>query len=205
VTSIHQLKVTLQGFKPFIWRRIQVDSHAPLNEVHMAIQIAMGWTDSHLHDFTVNGQTYAARTPYGGLDGAEDETKHTLIEIAPTPKAKIGYLYDFGDSWEHVIMVEKVLTPDPEAVYPRCIAGKNACPPDDCGGVWGYANLLEALHNPNHPEHEELLEWAGEVIDPEAFDLDATNRKMADLPDFFRTGKIPMSWREPFVILSPSS
>ncbi len=101
--------------------------------------------------------------------------------VLQEPKDKIIYEYDFGDSWEHELLLEKVLAPDPAIRYPICVTGKRACPPEDCGGIWGYAELLEALASPNHPEHASMLEWAGDDFDPEAFDLEAVNSMLRQI------------------------
>ncbi len=180
-SSIHQLKVTLLGIRPPIWRRIAVPSAMTLGELHAVLQLAMGWTDSHLHDFRIGRTTYGDPEMLEEL-GDEDEWEAPLDQVAPQTKSRIRYLYDFGDSWEHEILVEKVGPPDPETRYPVCLAGKRAGPPDDCGGVWGYVQLLETLADPRHPEHEWMMEWAGGPIDPEAFDLDEINRRLGRLP-----------------------
>jgi hypothetical protein len=178
-TEIYQLKITLRGSKPPIWRRVQVRSDINLATLHRIIQEAMGWTDSHLHQFRV-GETY-----YGvpdqddfGFSETEDEKTAKLNQLLSRPKAKFIYEYDFGDSWEHEVLLEKILPPDPAVHYPVCIAGKRACPPEDCGGVWGYENFLEAIQNPDHPEHEEFVEWIGGSFDPEAFDIADVNRAL---------------------------
>jgi hypothetical protein len=139
----------------------------------------MPWTNSHLHQFIVGRIFYG--TPdaeFGGLGPSEmlNEKKHTLAEIAPAAKKKFIYEYDFGDGWQHEVVVEKVLPPDKGFKHPVCLAGANACPPDDCGGIPGYYNLLEALADPKHPEHAEMKEWLGSKWDAARFDLDETNR-----------------------------
>jgi hypothetical protein len=113
------------------------------------------------------------------LDG-EDEDAVTLAEVCPKAKSKLTYEYDFGDGWEHTLAVQKIVEAEKGAEHPLCLAGKGACPPEDCGGVWGYYDLLDALANPRHERHEELLEWLGGPFDPEAFDLDEVNRMLAD-------------------------
>jgi Plasmid pRiA4b ORF-3-like protein len=104
-----------------------------------------------------------------------------LAEIASSPKTKFIYEYDFGDSWEHEVLIEKILPPETGVRYPNCLTGKHACPPEDCGGVWGYAGLLETIQDSHHPDHEEMLEWVGGSFDPEAFDLDTVNRELKRL------------------------
>jgi Plasmid pRiA4b ORF-3-like protein len=180
--GIYQLKVTLKGIKPPIWRRLLVEPDTKLNRLHDIIQETMGWYDSHLHQFAVGRTLYGVPDPdFDFGPEVENEKRVALRQVAPTAKSKLTYEYDFGDGWEHEILVEKVLPADPATPYPVCVAGARACPPEDCGGVWGYADLLETIKNPDDPEHQEMLEWLGGEFDPEAFDLDATNRKLKRL------------------------
>src|SRR5262249_20713757 len=157
---IYQLKVTLRDIRPPIWRRIQVAGDTKLDKLHRIIQIVMGWTDSHLHQFVVGDAYYG--TPDPELPEVESERRGRLSAVAPKEKAKFAYEYDFGDNWEHEILVEKILPPEPGVRYPRCLAGRRSGPPEDSGGVWGYADLLEALADPSHPEHDEFREWVGD-------------------------------------------
>jgi hypothetical protein len=136
------------------------------------LQIVMGWTNSHLHQFKAGGRYYGKPDPnFADMIEVVDERQVRLVQIAPHVKARFVYEYDFGDSWEHELVVEKILPPEKRVQYPRCIDGKRACPPDDVGGVWGYQEFLEAMRDPNHPEHEDMVEWIGGRFDPEAFDL----------------------------------
>jgi len=176
---IYQLKVTLRGSKPPIWRRLQVPGKTNLNQLHWIIQIAMGWTNSHLHQFIIDGRYYSEPSPFD-YEPVVDERKFRLCEMATIEGARFIYEYDFGDSWEHVILVEKILPPEPGVHYPRCIKGRRACPPEDIGGVWGYEEMLLALKDPNHPEHEMFIEWIGEDFDPKEFDLEKVNEILAD-------------------------
>jgi len=176
--SIYQLKVTLVGSKPPIWRRILVSGDVNLSVFHQILQDVMGWTDSHLHQFVAGGIMYSA--PYDDYaDDLEiefrDESKYKLSQLLKREKDSLIYEYDFGDSWEHKIVLEKILPDDGSTETPSCIKGKRACPPEDCGGIWGYANLIEIVQNPKHPEHQEMLEWLEEGFDPEYFDLDDIN------------------------------
>ncbi len=177
---IYQLKVTLYDSKPPIWRRLLVPGNITLGELHYVIQIAMGWENSHLHQFVVGDQYYSdpsfGLAEYGERVG--NEGRATLSRIVPGEKFKFTYEYDFGDSWLHDILVEKILPPDPQMKLPVCIKGKRACPPEDVGGVWGYDSFLEAIKNPDHPEHAMYREWIGDDFDPEEFDLDAINREL---------------------------
>mgnify|MGYP001588873707 CR=1 FL=1 len=175
--SIYQLKVTLKGSKPPIWRRIQVAGDTKLPKLHRILQIAMGWSDYHLHDFTINGVTFSRPTPED-IYPVVNEANVKLNQVVVEPRKRFSYQYDFGDSWDHEIVLEKVLQPEEGTKYPRCVAGNLACPPEDVGGIGGYAYFLEAIHNPNHPEHKNQLEWIGGEFDPEAFDLDTVNSEL---------------------------
>ncbi len=172
---VYQLKVVLRASKPAIWRRLQVPANANLGWLHAVLQVAMGWTNSHLHHFLVGGTRYS--DPQFDDDmviGAEpdlDEAKVRLAQIVPnTPKFHFVYEYDFGDSWWHEITVEKTLPIDVVAsTTALCLDGARACPPEDCGGVWGYDNLLKVLKNRKHPEHRSMKEWIGGAWDADAF------------------------------------
>ena len=177
---VYQLKVTLKDSKPPIWRRIQVTGDTSLFKLHRILQVVMGWTDSHLHQFIVRDSYYGTPHPDFGFE-VRNEKRVALAEIASSPKTKFMYEYDFGDSWEHEVLIEKILSPEAGVRYPNCLTGKRACPPEDCGGVWGYASLLEAIQDSHHPDHEEMLEWVGGSFDPEAFDLDTVNRELKRL------------------------
>lgn len=176
---VYQLKVTLKESKPPIWRRIQVPGNITLLKLHRVLQAVMGWEDYHLHQFVVDGVFYGTRDPDFQVSGMEtvNERGVRLYQIALDVGSRFIYEYDFGDSWYHQIVVEKLLPPEAgaSARYPTCIAGKRACPPEDVGGVWGYESFLEAIRDPAHPEHEELLGWAGGSFDPEEFDLEDVN------------------------------
>ncbi len=141
----------------------------------------MGWEDSHLHQFDT-GQTFYA-PPYDDDMGVEceDESKYKLSQLLKKEKDKLVYEYDFGDSWRHKIELEKILPYDAKYQIPMCIKGKLACPPEDCGGVWGYADLLGTLEDPDNPDREELLEWLGEGFDPEYFNMDEINAELAEM------------------------
>lgn len=178
-STVHQLKVTLKGAKPPIWRRLLVPSNITLLELHNVIQVAMGWDDCHLHEFEVGGVSYGQGDLGGWGPPPKNETTAKLAHIAPA-ESRFLYLYDFGDSWEHVIDVEKVVAREPGKTYPTCLSGRRACPPEDCGGVWGYADLLKAVQDPTHDEHWKLLDWLG-AFDPEEFDLQAVNHRLSRL------------------------
>jgi hypothetical protein len=176
-SAIYQLKITLRGVRPPIWRRVQTPGNITLARLHVIIQAAMGWTNSHLHCFTAGGTTFS--TPDSGSDfeesGDESERKVRLDRVCDRVKAKILYEYDFGDGWEHEILVEKIIEPERGVRYPVRLDGKRACPPEDCGGPYGYLNLLDALKDPKHESHEEIKDWIGDEWDAEAFDLEEVN------------------------------
>lgn len=180
--SIYQIKITLQGSNPTIWRRVLMPGDIPLNYLHHVIQIAMGWTNSHMHQFIIGTGTttrFLGTREHEMADLLiEDEFDHTLTGIARAPKSKLFYEYDFGDSWLHEILVEKILPPDPAMRHPVCTAGENACPPDDCGGIPGYYDLLAAVADPKHPDHEDMIEWLEEDFDPTEFSVDAVNSEL---------------------------
>jgi hypothetical protein len=180
--AVYQLKVTLAGARPPIWR-LQVPDNANLGWLHAVIQVAMGWTNSHLHQFHVGSMQIS--DPSFELDELEgspkthDENKTRIGDVAPRVGSKLVYEYDFGDSWVHHIAVEKILEPDPQSArVARCLAGARACPPEDCGGVWGYQELLQVIRNPKHKEHESMMEWLGGGFDSEAFDCEVINRHL---------------------------
>jgi Plasmid pRiA4b ORF-3-like protein len=172
---IYQLRVTLKYVQPLVWRRIQVPGDVTLQTLHQILQEAMGWTDSHLHQFLIRGERYGI--PHPELD-MSDENDVTLAQGVSRGTKSFAYEYDFGDGWRHEVKVENIMPmtePTPRAV---CLGGGRACPPEDCGGSGGYAELLEALGDPGHPRHAELLEWVGGDFDPEAFHLKAVNRAL---------------------------
>ncbi len=175
---IYQLKISLQGSRPPIWRRVQVSGDITLEQLHTLIQVSMGWYNCHLHEFEIQGQTYGQPMPDYDYHSVVNESKARLGQVVTDEKVKFSYIYDMGDGWDHQILVEKILPPDPEVQYPLCVKGKRACPPEDCGGIWGYADFLEAIQDPNHDEHDSMLEWVGGSFDPEEFDLEETNRQI---------------------------
>lgn len=178
--AAYQLKVTLREVEPEVWRRLRVSGDISLNRLHRVLQVVMGWDNSHLHQFTVEGVHYGEPDPEFP-EPLKNDKRAKLKQVAPAEQQRVLYEYDFGDGWEHDMLVEKIFPADPEAREPVCLAGARACPPEDCGGPPGYENLLEALRDPDHPEHDELVRWVGGAFDPEAFDLDAVNRALGRL------------------------
>jgi hypothetical protein len=181
------LKITLRNVKPPVWRRIVVPRGMTLGDLHVAIQAAMGWENGHLHAFEVGGQQYGEP----GImedDHVASEARLTLSSMIKSGVNRFRYTYDFGDNWEHDILLEKRPPPTHATAVPACIAGERNCPPEDCGGPWGYAEVLEILGNPDHPDHEEQREWIGEDFDPEAFSVSAAD---AALGEVFRRKSTP--------------
>jgi len=176
--TVFQFKISLKGVKPTVWRRIQVGD-CTLGTLSGHLLNVFGWSGGHLHAFSIHGIEYGSNSDDFGLEETEDEDNVTLGELLPadTPKVRWNYLYDFGDNWQHVIEFEGHKPRDTTAKYPQCIAGARACPPDDCGGVWGYQELLEKIADPNHPEHQETLEWCGN-FDAEDFDVTSATQSM---------------------------
>ncbi|MBF0550941.1 MAG: plasmid pRiA4b ORF-3 family protein [Deltaproteobacteria bacterium] len=181
---VYRLKVTLKRSKPPIWRRLEVRSDTTLEMLHNILQIAMGWSNDHLHQFVIDDTYYSSPPPgYDDADfyvDAEPGQNFTLAQVAPVEKTKFIYEYDFGDGWEHQILVEKIQPLEPGKDYPVCVTGKRACPPEDIGGIWGYDFFLQAIKDPKHPRRKRYIERFGDLTDydPEAFDLDAVNDEL---------------------------
>jgi Plasmid pRiA4b ORF-3-like protein len=166
--QIFQVKVTLADVLPAVWRRVELPGGYTLDRVHRVVQHAMGWQDYHLHSFEIDGVQYGEPDPDGEL-AVRDELDVRLDAVAHKGK-RLLYTYDFGDWWEHELLVEDVFAAEPDERYPRCVAGERACPPEDVGGAFGYAELLVVLQDPTHPQHAELRRWVGGGFDPEVFD-----------------------------------
>ncbi|MFH1744675.1 MAG: plasmid pRiA4b ORF-3 family protein [bacterium] len=177
--KVLQFKITLNDSSPRIWRRILVPASYTFFDLHCAIQNAMGWIDSHLHGFRFVNKKNNYRTINIGFPLPDDDVEY-MDRLIDERTAKIAdyfskiskqcvYEYDFGDGWEHAIIFERVLPRDSKLIYPQCVAGENACPPEDCGGVWGYEDLQKILKNPRRKEHKDMLDWLG-LDDPKDFD-----------------------------------
>ncbi|MGA1870906.1 MAG: plasmid pRiA4b ORF-3 family protein [bacterium] len=179
-SNIYQLKITLKDSKPPIWRRLQVKSDITLSKLHQIFQVAMGWSNTHLHQFIIHGVEYGIPDPDYDTD-IKDERYVKLGKLLVTEGEKFTYEYDFGDNWEHEILIEKILPMEISIFYPICIKGKRACPPEDCGGIWGYLDFLEAIEDISHPEHDEILEWAGGEFNPAAFEVNSINQELKQL------------------------
>ncbi|MEW6087250.1 MAG: plasmid pRiA4b ORF-3 family protein [bacterium] len=178
MANIYQLKITLNDSNPPIWRRILIKSDILLPDLHKIIQTVMGWTNSHLHEFDINGRIYGLPEN----DEFEDENRITdyssvkLDSLITRENEQFIYDYDFGDFWRHTILLEKILPVEKKVYYPKCIDGMGHCPPDDCGGIHRYAEILEIIKNPGNDEYEEMMEWLGDEFDPEYFNLDEINK-----------------------------
>ena len=170
--DIFQLKVTLLNITPPVWRRVFVDVGSTLDHVHEVIQAAFGWWNYHLHEFEIAGTRYGDPDPDDDCGPPTVDERRIRLDTVASVGSTFGYLYDFGDGWSHRITVEKILPATSDTPVPACIGGRRACPPEDCGGPWGYGNLLEALDDPTHPDHRDLTGWLGRPFDPEAFDPD---------------------------------
>ena len=175
--NVYQFKITMKEIKPAIWRRIQVPENYTFWDLHVAIQDSMGWTDSHLHAFKIINPEIEESEEIGIPDDSEFAEfpmlagwEENIADWFSEENNKANYNYDFGDDWNHYVVLEKILPKEEGVKYPICLDGKRACPPEDCGGVWGYENLLEIIKNPDHEEYEEMMEWLGGGFDPEHFE-----------------------------------
>jgi hypothetical protein len=174
---IYQCKISLKGIIPPIWRKFQVRSDITLYRLHLVLQSVMGWQNYHLYEFAIEGVLYSEPSDEEWYK-AKNARQVKLNRVIEGAGSKFIYLYDFGDDWQHALKVEKVLPPNPDIRYAVCLAGGRACPPEDCGGTWGYMNMLEALKDPKHEEHASFLVWLGGGFDPEAFELDRVNTEL---------------------------
>jgi hypothetical protein len=175
---VYQLKITLKHVEPAIWRRIEVPD-CTLEDLHYYIQAAMGWENCHMHQFIVGKTRFTDVESFDGDCDDKDEYEALLSDIVPerSRKFRFTYEYDFGDGWMHEIAVERQGPPEKGIKYPRCPAGERACPPEDCGGPWGYMELLAAIADPTHERHDEFMEWCG-PLNPNAFDAKQTTRAL---------------------------
>jgi hypothetical protein len=178
--KVYQFRIDLLGIRPPIWRRIQIPETYTFWGLHLAIQDSMGWGNCHLHEFIVNDPITGLELSIG-IKSEDDTDDFFTDDVIPEQKCKISkifseenpeayYIYDFGDYWKHLIVLEKILPKEKDTDYPRCIAGRRACPPEDCGGVWMYSEMLKVIKKPIHPRREEILQYLGTGFDPEHFD-----------------------------------
>ena len=177
--QLFRFRVELQGIEPPIWREIDVPSSYSFWDLHVAIQDAMGWLDYHLHAFRIqdasggeaievgipDDESFADSAPV--LAGWEIPVRSYLNE----PGQAVNYEYDFGDGWNHQVLLEEILPHNRDARYPICVGGERSCPPEDCGGIWRYQAMLEVISDPAHEEHKDMLQWLGGDFDSERFDF----------------------------------
>jgi hypothetical protein len=178
--TVHQLKITIDGIKPPVWRRALVPSTITLARLHQVIQEVFGWWDYHLHEFEVDGDRFGIDDGEGWGDPPRDERRARLGSLV-AKGGRFRYTYDFGDNWEHRIEVEDVVPAETGRTYPRCTAGRRSRPPEDVGGTWGYVEFLTAIADLNHPEHDSFLEWSGGDFDPEHCDLVEINDSLTPI------------------------
>ncbi len=195
--AVYQIKIQLKNAKPTIWRRVKLNSTTSLNDLHKIIQSTMGWENAHLHQFVVGDKYYMSaeevkeNLEFDDYNRNVDYTDIIIADVLKKEKDKIEYEYDFGDGWEHIVTLEKIFENE-IILYPKCIKGKAACPPENCGGVWGYMNIIKTMKNPKHPEYEDIKNWLGGGLDIDDFDIDMVNEQLMeedygiiDLSDFF--------------------
>jgi hypothetical protein len=179
--SIARLHVTLNDVKPSVQRRVEVPLAIRLDRLHLVLQAAMGWTNSHLYEIRARNVGWGLPDPDFG-EGPLDAKKARLVDVLEDAGTKtIKYLYDFGDGWEHTVKVERITDAVPGTTYPVLIHAAGRCPPEDVGGPWGYDEFLDALSDPAHENHAEMKDWIGEDFDPTAVDLEALADDVAAL------------------------
>ena len=179
--TIARLKITLDDVKPTVLRRVEVPLSIRLDRLHLAIQAAMGWSNSHLYEIRAGDVGWGDPDPDGG-DGPFDARKARLVDVLEDVGTKtLRYLYDFGDGWEHTIKIERIMDAVPGVAYPHLVEAAGRCPPEDVGGPWGYAEFLEAIHDPKHDRHAELKDWIGDDFDPNLVDTDQLADELAAL------------------------
>jgi hypothetical protein len=179
----------LDGSDPEIWRRFRLTGEMTLFDLHNVIQIVMGWTDSHLHDFEIKGKRYSHRSQDDDFydEPPIDEENVLVGKVVKQRGQKFLYVYDMGDDWQHTLVVEEIAESPPGLPHPICLAGERECPPDDCGGIWGYYEMLKAVQDPQHEEHESYREWLQAGFDPDHFGLRGVNNTLERF-DEYRSG-----------------
>jgi hypothetical protein len=170
--TIYRIHISLRDIEPLIWRRVELSNRTSLKQLHEILQLVMGWQNCHMHQFQKGKQRYGIVDRSDPFDADTlPEAQYTLADVLPGKGSKLLYWYDFGDDWFHEIKLESTLAPDPTANYPRLVDGARSCPPEDCGGPFGYENLLLILKNKKHPEHRGMSAWLGSDFDPEDFPI----------------------------------
>jgi hypothetical protein len=177
-SMLFTLKITLLGTNPAIWRRVEVLDCITLEDLHNLVQCVMGWENCHLHQFFSGKERFGEPSPNNDDYNVKDESQFMLGEVLKRKGAKLKYEYDFGDSWLHEIELESKIPSTEEHTYPVCLGGARNCPPEDIGGVWGYAELVESVLNPRHPRRRHFEEWLEGTYDPDGFDLKKINKAL---------------------------
>lgn len=176
--EICTMRIELVGSDPPIWREVEVPTSMTLRTLHEVVQAAMGWRDYHLWQFTVRGQRYGLPTKEGwGLESPVDARRTSLASLLRRPRTVMTYVYDFGDDWEHRLVLTKIREGEPGIVYPRFVAGERNAPPEDCGGIFGFYDNLDILADPRHPQHAEVRGWLGDY-DPDRLDATAIAKEL---------------------------
>ena|SRR5579859_3353792 len=176
--TVYRIHVSLMDIEPPIWRRIELSSQSTLDQLHRVIQIAMGWQDYHPHEFEIDDERYGVPDPDLNEPDVISDRTVCVSEVLRAPGAEMRYLYDFGDDWVHTVRLEAVVEEEPGAIYPRVLDGARSGPPEDCGGPFGYADLLEALIDPKHERFKEMREWAGLKFNAEVFSAQKVNARL---------------------------
>ena len=177
--AIDRIHVSLLDIEPPIWRCIELSSQTTLRQFHRILQIAMGWENYHMHEFLVSKQRYGVPDPtYDEPGEVIVEGKVQLADVLPGPGSQIQYIYDFGDYWQHTVELEEIVPAESGAAYPRVIGGARSCPPEDCGGTGGYADLLDILMDPTHEEFQHMRDWAGSKFLAESFSPESINLRL---------------------------
>jgi hypothetical protein len=174
--TTYRLYVSLLEIAPPIWRRIELSSETTLAQLHKVLQTVMGWQDYHFHEFEIAGRRYGV--PDSDYDSPGEVARESSVKLSsalPRKGATLLYSYDFGDNWTHAVTLEDIVLTDPDAQYPRVMDGARCCPPEDCGGTYGYLELLEILAKPRHKEYRRMREWAGKDFNPETFSAKSVN------------------------------
>ena len=183
MSNILQFKITLKDSKPKIWRRFQIESTLMFYDLHLIIQTVMGWSNTHLYQFIYDGDNFIGNPELLERDGIADDKEVAISIVFDKPKIKMEYEYDFGDGWQHELILEKIEKKNTTQHYPTCLEGEMNCPPEDCGGIHGFYDRLKAFKNKRHPEHEDVVEWMRENYNPEFFDLQSVNKNLQDYKD----------------------
>jgi len=180
-TPIYQLRIELLHLEPAIWRQVLVPASIRLHKLHVVLLWTMGWAGGHLHEFIIGYDHYGEPDPHYDTPPLIQRDDRATLAAALGGRKGFTYLYDYGDGWEHGVSIEKILPPNPAMKSPQCLGGANACPPEDVGGPPGYVEFLEAISDPKHDEHEDLLEWCGGSFDPVAFRLEDVNDRLRQI------------------------